>query len=404
MKLDRILEEQRTRLATLSEKFDLRNKLDPATRRGKVFRTLYSNLPALFIVFMIIVLLVLFSLVGAKKSRIEEERKSALSNERPAVNVIVQRLVPSPISDRLDLPAIIEPWEDLLVMAEVSGKVITLNVEEGQTVEKGTVLAVIDQRDYKAALKSAKASSTLARQTLERTEKLYRKGSAAKSSLDMAVAQVEIAYAALKSAELRLERTEIKAPISGIVNRLDAKQGLLLGNNDPVAEIISIDQVKVSVGIPEADVSEVRFLENFKVTVGSLKDSEFTGTRNFLSKKPGTLAHLYDLELEVSNPEGVLLPGMFARVDVVKSTAEDALSVPVYAVITQGGEKVVYLEENGQAIKRVITTGVLEGWRLQVTSGLAPGEKVIVVGHRSVGEGQPLEVIREISSLEELLR
>ena len=397
-------EEQRTRLEALSERFDLKNKLDPATRQGKVFRALYSNFPALFIVFMIIVLLVLFSLVVAKMDRIEEERKNALMNERPAVNVIVQRLVPSPISDRLDLPAIVEPWEDLLVMAEVSGKVIALTVEEGQTVEKGTVLAVIDKRDYKAALKSAKASHTLARQTLERTEKLYKKGSSARSSYDTAVAQVENALANLKSAELRLERTEIKAPIGGIINRLDAKLGLLLANNDPVAEIIRIDKVKVSVGIPEADVSEVRFLESFNITIGSLKNSEFTGTRNFLSKKPGTLAHLYELELEVPNPEGLILPGMFARVDVVKSTDEDALSLPVYAVITQGGEKVVYLEENGQAIKRVITTGVLEGWRLQVTSGLEPGEKVIVVGHRSVGEGQPLEIIREISSLKELLR
>jgi RND family efflux transporter MFP subunit len=399
-----MFEKTRGWLEGLAKRFDLQNRLDPATGQGRLFRKLYGALPTLLILLMCMVILVLFMMIGAKKSRIEEERKSALRNERPAVNVIVQKLVPSTISDRLDLPAVVEAWDDLPVMAEVGGKVIALNVEEGQKVKQGTVLAVIDKRDYLAALKAAQAADTLAGQTLERAERLYRKGSAAKSSYDAALAQVESARASLRAAELRLERTEIRAPIDGIVNRLDAKLGLLLSNGDPVAEIISLDPVKVTVGIPEADISQVRKLEEFKVTLNSLGKSEFTGTRNFLSKKPGTLAHLYELELKVSNPQNLILPGMFARVDVIKATVEDAVSVPVYAMITHNGEKVVYLEEGGLAVKRPIATGILEGWNLQVTSGLEPGERVIVVGHRSVGEGQPLKVIREISDPAELLR
>lgn len=404
MKTDRMLDVLRLRFEALVARFGLQNRLNPATRLGKFFRALYSSLPALFIIFMCLLLLVLFMLVGAKKSRIELQRKNAMKKERPAVNVVIQRLEPSPIRDRLDLPAIVEPWEELPVRAEVSGRVITINVAEGQNVKKGTILAVIDKRDYQAALKSARASYTLANLTFERTERLHKKGSSSKSAYDTAVANKEKSLAALNSAELSLERTEIRAPLSGIVNRLDAKLGLLLSHSDPVAEIISINPVKVSVGIPEADVNEVRSLVSFGVTVGSLNDNEFVGTRHFLSKKPGSLAHLYELELEVPNPEGLILPGMFARVDVVKSTVEDALSVPVYAVITQGGDKVVYLEDGGLATRRIVTTGVLEGWNVQITAGVESGERVIVVGHRSVGEGQPLNVIREITSSEELLR
>jgi len=395
---------KRFNLERISEKFDLKRRLDPATRAGSMFRRLYEAMPVLAVVFLLLVILVLVSLVGAKKERVEKERLEALKSDRPAVNVIVQRMVPAPISDRLDLPAIVEPWEELMVKAEVSGKVTALKVSEGDTVKKGDLLALIDPRDYENALKSAKASYTLAHQTFNRAEKLHKQGITPKREYDSAVAGEESALAALQSARLKLERTAIKAPLSGIINRLDAKVGLLMNVDDPVAEIIQLNPLKVSVGIPESDVSETRLLKSFALTVEALGGRELTGTLRFLSKKPGTLAHLYELELEVPNPGGEVLPGMFARVDVVKRTVEDALSVPIYAVITQGGQQVVYVEKDGVASKRAVTIGILERWSVQVTQGLEPGDRVIVVGHRSVGEGQPLNVIREITRPEELLR
>ena len=128
------------------------------------------------------------------------------------------------------------------------------------------------------------------------------------------------------------------------------------------------------------------------------------GRRHFLSRSPETFARLYKLELSVPNPGGRILPGMFARVDVVKDIRTGAIAVPLYAVITRREAKFVFVEHEGKARIRPVKTGVLEGWMLEITEGLSPGEKVIVVGHRSVDEGQDVKVIRTAQSPGDLLR
>jgi len=105
----------------------------------------------------------------------------------------------------------------------------------------------------------------------------------------------------------------------------------------------------------------------------------------------------------VPNPDGRILPGMFAQVELVKRVFGQALAVPLYAVITQGDERFVYVEKDGQAEKRSIKVGVLVGWQVQVEAGLNPGERVIVVGHRFLDNGQAVKVIKNVSHPSEIL-
>jgi multidrug efflux pump subunit AcrA (membrane-fusion protein) len=95
---------------------------------------------------------------------------------------------------------------------------------------------------------------------------------------------------------------------------------------------------------------------------------------------------------------------MFARVELVKQVFDHALAVPLYAVISQGEEQYVYVERNGLAERRSLELGTLAGWEVHVTSGLTPGEKVIVVGHRQVDQGQTVEVIKNVSDTREILK
>ena len=94
---------------------------------------------------------------------------------------------------------------------------------------------------------------------------------------------------------------------------------------------------------------------------------------------------------------------MFARVELVKQVFEEALAVPLYAIISQGEEHFVYVEKDGRAEKRSVELGTLAGWNVQVTSGLAPDEKVIVVGHRFLDHGQTVEVIKNVRDPREIL-
>lgn len=351
---------------------------------------------------VLIVILLVWAIV-LKLNAIEQQRLAEVKMNRPPVNVVVQRLVPTPINDRLTLPAVVEPWDEIVLKAEVFGPVTHVSVKEGDNVRVGGIIARIDPRDYENAFNAAQASSRLARKALKRTQSLHDRGIASSSALDTAQAEADRTEAQMKSAALALERTVIRSPLNGVVNRLYAKKGLLLSVNDEVAEVMDMDPVKVSAGIPESDVTDVRGLDSFGVEVDAL-DSKFVGKKHFLSKRPDDNARAYRLEVVVPNADALLLPGMFARVDIVKRTAASAISVPVYAVISQRDKRLVYVVEDGVARSREVTTGILEGWRIEITSGLMPDDRVIIVGHRSVGDGQEVNVIAEVTDPAELIK
>ena len=177
-----------------------------------------------------------------------------------------------------------------------------------------------------------------------------------------------------------------------------------MNNNDPVGIMLDISRVKVTVGIPEADVNEIKKLSHFDVTIEALGNRTLKGRKHFLSQSPETLAHLYKLEIEVDNSNGAILPGMFARVNIVKREVQDSYSVPLYSVISRNDEQYIYVEKDGNAHVRMVETGILEGWKIEIKKGLDKGDRVIVVGHRNVDEGQEVNVVRTVSDPEDLFK
>ena len=373
------------------------------TDREKFLKRVWGMLPSLFVVLLIIIIVVMFSRIKTEGERIKAEKLASMHNERPPVNVVTLDVAPMTVQDRLDLPAQVEAWVDLKVSAEVSGKVIGVPLKEGTHVRKGDIIAVIDTRDYENELASIQADYELAQKNLTRTKDLFAEQLITKARLDSDAARADNLHASLKNAELRLERCRIKAPIDGVLNHLEAKEGLQMNVQDPVAVILDLRRVKVSAGIPESDVDEVRRLEHFNITISALGKT-VKGTKYFLSKSPETFAHLYKLDIAVENPEGEILPGMFARVNIVKQEVHNGFAVPLYAVISRGDEQFIFVEKDGIAHVRMVETGILDGWRIQITRGLAERDQVIVVGHRSVDEGQAVNVVRTVSSPEELFK
>jgi HlyD family secretion protein len=95
---------------------------------------------------------------------------------------------------------------------------------------------------------------------------------------------------------------------------------------------------------------------------------------------------------------------MFARVNIVKREVKNGFSVPLYAVISRGEEQFIFVEKDGTAHVRMVETGILDGWRIQITRGLSEKDRVIVVGHRGLDEGQAVNVVRTVSDPQELFR
>lgn len=356
----------------------------------------------------VVPVLVLLVLVGAifglsetikeEKAQMVAEKMKVLSAEQPPVNVVVLDLLPTTMMDRINLPGVIEPWRKLSVLAKIQGSVIEMKVNEGESVTKGEVIARLDTADYRIALDSARAAFELAEANQKRMAILFGKKIIPAAEMEEVEAQVKTSKARLDKAQLSLSRCEITAPISGVIQRLDAEEGVLVNVFDPVAEILQINKVKAVIGIPESDVDLVRHTKEVPLTIQALDDREVTGRFHFLASAPDTGARLYRLELEIDNEDNDILPGMFFRARVVKRVIEDVIAVPLFSVIKRRDEQYVFVEEGGVARQLPVELGIIEDWQVQVVKGITPGDRIVVEGHRDIDRGNKLNVVKVVSN------
>jgi len=378
--------------------------MNRANRKTRILRFIWGVIPWMIVALVVAFIVIMGGRITEKRANLEKAKKDALKKEVPAVRVITLTLKPRRLVDAINLPAEVEAYEEIWVKSEVPGQVIDLRVKEGQIVERGQVLMKLDDRDFRARLARIEANYSLAKVNYDRIKALVTKNLAAPTKLDEIEAQLKELTAQRNEAELALSRTSITAPLSSLLNEIKAKKGDYVGIGDPVAQILEIDVVKVRVGVPESDVAAIFDLEQADVIIEALEKRRVKGEKIFLSRQPRTLARLFDLELKVPNPGEQILPGMFARVELVKHVYNRALAVPLYAVITQGDKRFVFSEKNGRAEKREVTLGTLIGWEVHVTSGLKAGEKLIAVGHRLLDDGQAVEVIQNVDNPNEILK
>lgn len=370
----------------------------------RILRFIWGVIPWLMVALIVAFIVIMWGRIKEEKIRLEDAKKAAMKKEVQPVGVITLTLKPRRLLDKINLPAQVEPYEDVLIKAEVPGQVVKVFVEEGQAVETGQTLVQLDDRDYRTRLARIEANYQLAKLDYNRTAALAKMKATSISKLDSIQAQLKDLEAQVSEAQLALSRTRITSPLCCLLNEINAKQGNFVAVGDPVARILQLDQVKVTVGIPESDVADIFDLDKADVIIEALDGLRVTGHKIFLSRQPRNLARLYNLELRVPNPDGRILPGMFARVELVKQVFNRALAIPLYAVITQGDDRFVYIEKESRAKKRNIKLGALIGWQVQVTSGLKAGERVIVVGHRLLDDGQLIEVVKNVNDPREILK
>jgi membrane fusion protein (multidrug efflux system) len=371
--------------------------------KTKLLHLVWSIFPWLLVAGIVAFLFFLGERIQHEKVRLEKAKQAAIKIDTVPVSVITLTLAPMRLEDKINLPGYVDPYEDLWVKAEVGGQIVNIPVKEGQTVKKGQILVELDDRDYRSRLSRVEAAYELARLEYDRIASLDSKGITAANRMDEVSAQFKDVAAQRDEAQLALERTRIAAPIRGRIDNLAAKQGDFIQSGVKVAQILQVDDVKIKVGIPESDVASLFNLESSEVVIEALGNRRVKGKKVFLSRQPRNLARLFDLELMVPNPDGQILPGMFARVELVKNVYEGALVIPLYAVITQGEQRFVFVENNGQAEKRLVTVGMLVDWQIQVVDGLEPGDRLVIVGHRLLDEGQKVDVVQNVSNPREIL-
>ncbi len=384
----------------------MKNSTDTSQRvRRKILWFIWKIIP--FIVVLLVIGLIILPLgkkISAKKADLAEKQSREKTVAKALTNVITMELVPAMIMEKLSLPGVAKPWVSLEVVSEIRGKVVNKKVTQGRHVHIGAVLAEIDQSDYQNSYSAALASHETAVSTEKRLNVLVKKNFVTQSQLDDAVALVKTTRASLENARLNLSRCMILSPMEGIVDRVYIETGSFLSSGDPVARILQIDKLKIQVGIPESDVDAVRKLKTFDMTIDALDGRTYTGVYHYLYKTADSLARLYNLEIMVENTDGQILPDMFVRVKIVKKQDPHGLAVPMYSLVNHNKDIGVYVEKDGRVRFRPVKIGFQDGWKIQIPEGLAPGENVVVVGHRIIEDGERVNVTKTIQDMEEILQ
>jgi len=342
-----------------------------------------------------LVIIVAAVLVVAAISQIPPQKRDAVATEAPPINVTVMTVTAEPqLVDTFDLPAAVEPNRIVKVAAEVAGGIERIPPKEGSVVKAGDLLVHLNTDLIQPQVEIAKAQYSREKIQFERMSALIKTDAASRNDLDDATTRLATSQAQLQEVQARMERARIVAPISGVLNDLPVEEGEYVQPGTAVAELVETDPVKVVVQAPERDIAFFSMGQQAGV-IAEIKGRELSmrGTITFIGEVADPQTRTTRMEITVANKDGLLRSGQIVRARLTRRILENAIMIPLLAVIPMEEGKAVYVVESGQAQRREVTLGPIKGDRVQVAEGLKPGDQLIIAGHRFVAPGQKVNVV-----------
>lgn len=310
----------------------------------------------------------------------------------PGTRVEVAVVQPSQARLVLELPGEVQGAREAMLSPALGGFVEAIHVSEGDAVAKGKLLAEVDTSLRAVAVETAEAQLAQARDDLSRVEKLGDLGTEAQ--LSQATTQVTLAEANLRQAKIQLDRTRVRAPFSGVIAAMDIEVGEVANPGAPAFRLVQLNPAIVSLSVSDRDV--VALEEGMTVSV--LADARLAPVQGTLERilPAGNLkTRTFEVEVEVPNPDHALLPGMIASASVSEVVATESVVLPQDFLVTRLDGLGVYVDAGGTAKWQPVTVASIVRDQAVIASGVSPGDRVVVVGHRDLAEGDALVLSRE---------
>jgi len=363
--------------------------------------------------FCLIISYRIFSNIKAKRSL-----RLSSTNDTP---VEVAKVFRGQIEKRLLLTGTIYPDAEVLVFSKIPGRLEKVNVDVGDRVRKGELLAVIEHKELslqveqaeasllvaKASLEQAKVNFENARQDMERMKQLLKDGTVSRQQYDGAMNRFENSKAQLKLAEAqannlqtaglnlakeRLADSRITAPISGIITLRNYDIGAMISNStsslsNALFKIEDTEVVHALTNVGETDLPYLRPGLEAQVTIAAFPGETFYGRVSKITPSLDTFTRTSAVEIEIPNKNNKLKSGFFANITLSVNKVPDALLVPKNAVILRGGKNIAFVANGGIAHLRRVEIGLQDGENIQILNGLKEGEEVIITGLHKLEDG-----------------
>jgi membrane fusion protein (multidrug efflux system) len=291
--------------------------------------------------------------------------------------------------------ATLEPLNSVSLTSATSGRLTNLYAKDGAQVQKGALLAKIDDSELKAQLKQAESNKQLAQQKYDRAKGLYEKDGATKADMEAAEASLKSAEASVELIRAQIAKTEVRAPFAGKLGFVNVSVGAWLTTGTPIVSISEVKRLKAKFALPQRYASALKVGDAVELK-DEERDVSKSGKVKALEAALSESSRTRQILVEIDNANGELLAGSFAKVSVsMQSGRVKTIPVPAEALTLDKDGAYVFVATGGKAKIKHVETGLRTPISVDIVSGIDEGDTVISSGLISMREGAAVR-IREI--------
>ncbi len=298
----------------------------------------------------------------------------------------------------LDYNGTIQAEKTITLSFQVGGTVTSIPVDAGQYVEKGQLIAKVDEAVYRNQYEAQLAQARLAKESYRRVLEVYNKGSMAEIKMLEAKSKAEQAEAAARATYQNILHTTLTSPVKGYIGNKMIEAGATAGPGVPVAQVLDVSTVQVLVAVPEGEINRFRRGDQARVSIDAL-GKVLQGNIAETGVLALTGSANYNVKINLRNDSFQLKPGMLCKVHFLQSHQVDSaqgIKVPAQAVqVDEQGRNFVYVvDQHNKAIRKPVETGALVQDGIMLKSGVDAQDKLIVSGFQKLESGSPLHIIK----------
>jgi membrane fusion protein (multidrug efflux system) len=297
----------------------------------------------------------------------------------------------SPFRDKIFVTGSVIAQDEVYLQAEAAGRIISLSLTEGGFVNKGTLLAKINDADLQAQRRRAVLNLELAQIREARQRQLLDNRAISQQDYDIVMNEVNTIKAEIDLIDANIAKTEIRAPFDGLVGLRSVSEGGFVTVGTRLATLQNVDRIRIEFSVPERYAATVRTGEVITYTrQGS--DQTYRATISAIEPRIDPNTRTLAIRATALNPQRLILPGAFAQITYSLKEVENALMVPSEAFVPESGRIYVFVHKAGIAQRVSVETGIRTDSQVQVLRGIAPGDTVLTTGILQLREGMPVRI------------
>lgn len=321
---------------------------------------------------------VLLLAVGCKEKKNQSAPAQAGRQQGP-MTVIGYIVKTGSVSEPIQLPGSLLPMEETEIHTEVSGRVVGLYINEGASVNKGSLLIKLFDGDLQAQLKKLEVQLQIAQKTEERNNELLKLNGISQQDYDLSFLQVSNIKADIDLMKTNISKTEIRSPFSGKIGFRNISTGAYVTPATIITSIRQVNFLKLQFSVPEKYSSKIKLGQMIAFSTDG-------STKKFLAKVYATESTVSEttrgmnVRCYVQQGDASLVAGAFAKVDMDFARNDNAILVPSQAILPQARGKKLILYKNGIAKFVDVQTGIRDSARIEIVSGVTPGDTIVTTG------------------------